>query len=226
MAGETEILHNINLRVYKGECHVVMGRNGSGKSTLLNAIMGAPGLICDGKVVWEGIDNLLAMTVDVRTRQGIFLSTQAPPEIQGISNAKLLQGGMESMGKPHELRDILKGIHTVAEELNLPKSWALRGFNVGASGGERKKNELLHLKVLDPKLCLLDEIEAGLDKDATDHLVEMLKTIQIDRTMLMVSHSPKVNATHVHVMEKGKIVKSGGPEIAEHILSKGYDDFI
>jgi Fe-S cluster assembly ATP-binding protein len=208
-----------------------MGRNGSGKSTLLNAIMGRPGLEVTGTVRFLDIPNLLDLPVHERARAGVFLSMQAPPELAGVGNARLLQEGLTASGHAVELPKLLATVNQHSQELGLPDRWAMRALNVGASGGERKKNELLHLQVMNPKLCLLDELEAGLDRDAVDLVGTILEKLTQDssRSWLMVSHTPdrlKINPTHVHVIDRGRLVRSGGAELAQKIQKDGYETLV
>jgi len=225
------LLDSVSLTVLAGERHVIMGRNGSGKSTLLNAVMGRPGLEVTGTVSFLGHDNILSMPVHERARAGIFLSMQSPPELAGVGNARLLQEGLSASGRAVGLDKLLPTINNLSEKLGLPERWAMRALNVGASGGERKKNELLHLQILNPRLCLLDEIEAGLDRDAVNTVGSMLEqlTQELDRAWLMVSHAPeklRVSPTHVHVIHQGRIVRSGGVELATEIQVRGYETLV
>lgn len=230
-ANDRLLLDSVTLTVNAGERHVVMGRNGSGKSTLLNALMGRPGLEVTGTVRFCNIENILELPVHERSRAGIFLSMQSPPELAGVGNARLLQEGLAASGHNIKLEKLLPTINELSTKLGLPDRWAMRALNVGASGGERKKNELLHLQILNPKLCLLDEIEAGLDRDAVDIVGGMLKelTQDIDRAWLMVSHAPDrlhIQPTHVHVLHQGRLVQSGGAELADKIQVNGYETLV
>lgn len=231
LANGRQLLDSVSLTVNAGERHVIMGRNGSGKSTLLNAVMGRPGLEVTGQVRFGENDNILDMPVHERARLGIFLSMQSPPELAGVGNARLLQEGLTASGQTTSLENLLPKINKHSDELGLPARWAMRAMNVGASGGERKKNELLHLQILDPILCLLDEIEAGLDRDAVDLVGKMLTTLTADsnKGWIMVSHAPEklgVIPTHVHVISGGRLVRSGGLELAEEIQARGYETLV
>lgn len=230
-ANGRQLLDSVSLSVNAGERHVIMGRNGSGKSTLLNAIMGRPGLEVTGQVKFCDIENILELPVHERSRAGIFLSMQTPPELAGVGNARLLQEGLNAAGQDVKLDKLLPIINALSEKLGLPERWAMRALNVGASGGERKKNELLHLHVLNPVLCLLDEIEAGLDRDAIGIVGSMLEelTKNTGRAWLMVSHAPdrlRIRPTHVHVLHQGRLVQSGGAELADTIQANGYETLV
>lgn len=230
-ANGRQLLDSVSLTVNAGERHVVMGRNGSGKSTLLNAIMGRPGLEVTGTVRFRNIENILELPVYERSRAGIFLSMQSPPELAGVGNARLLQEGLAASGNPVNLDKLLPAINGISEKLGLPERWAMRALNVGASGGERKKNELLHLQILNPVLCLLDEIEAGLDRDAIGVVGGMLEelTQDADRAWLMVSHAPdrlRIRPTHVHVLHQGRLIQSSGAELADKIQANGYETLV
>ena len=230
-ASGKQLLDNVSFVVNAGERHIVMGRNGSGKSTLLNAIMGRPGLTVTGTVKFGNIENILDLPVHERARAGVFLSMQSPPELAGVGNARLLQEGLAASGQNIDLSQLLPTINQHSQALGLPDRWAMRALNVGASGGERKKNELLHLMIMNPRLCLLDEIEAGLDVDAVGVVGNMLHQLTEDsnRSWLIVSHAPdrlKINPTHVHVIDRGRLVRSGGAELAEQIQKDGYETLV
>ena len=230
-ASGKQLLNDVSFKVNAGERHVVMGRNGSGKSTLLNAIMGRPGLTVTGTVKFGNVGNILDLPVHERARAGIFLSMQSPPELAGVGNARLLQEGLAASGQNVELSQLLPTINQHSQDLGLPERWAMRALNVGASGGERKKNELLHLMIMNPRLCLLDEIEAGLDVDAVGVVGNMLRQLASDshRSWLIVSHAPnklQIAPTHVHVIHQGRIVRSGGAELAQQIQERGYETLV
>lgn len=229
--GDKILLDNVSLTANAGERHIIMGRNGSGKSTLLNAIMGRPGLKVTGTVRFNTIENILDLPVHERARSGIFLSMQSPPELAGVGNAKLLQEGLAASGRPIDLDQLLPTINQHSRQLGLPERWAMRALNAGASGGERKKNELLHLKIMNPQLCLLDEIEAGLDVDALNTVGDMLAELASDskKTWLLVTHSPdklKIVPTHVHILHQGQLIKSGSADLAQQIQANGYDALV
>lgn len=230
-ANGRQLLDSVSFIVQPGERHIVMGRNGSGKSTLVNAIMGRPGLEVTGRVRFGKHDNILDMPVHERARLGIFLSMQTPPELAGVGNARLLQEGLTASGHAVTLETLLPEINRHSEDLGLPQRWAMRAMNVGASGGERKKNELLHLQILNPRLCLLDEIEAGLDRDAVTTVGQMLTTLadNPDKSWIMVSHAPErlgIVPTHVHVIDQGRLIRSGGRELADQIQERGYETLV
>jgi Fe-S cluster assembly ATP-binding protein len=222
-AGSKEIVSNVSLTVRAGERHVIMGRNGSGKSTLLNAIMGRPGLEVTGQVKFGDCDNILELPVNERVKLGIFFSVQSPMSIAGIANGRLLHYALESLGREVKLTDVLPEFVNEANELKLPEKWHLRSFNVDASGGEKKKNEMLFLKMFDSPFIMLDEIESGLDVDARQSVANVLQSLSADKGLLMVSHDPCITPTHVHVMQSGKLLRSGPAGLAEEIVKNGYE---
>jgi Fe-S cluster assembly ATP-binding protein len=227
--GGQEILKGINLRVGHGESHVIMGRNGSGKSTLGFALMGHPKYqITSGKILFEGKDiNLLS--ADERAKLGIFLSFQYPPEVPGISQSNFLRKAKsEVSGENVPVRQWLNELQTELAELDIDKSFARRDLNVGFSGGEKKRNEILQLKILQPKLAILDEVDSGLDVDAVKVVARELKKGVGKRATVLISHYltiPKsLGVDHYHIMKDGKIIQEGGVEIAERVALEGFDE--
>ena len=225
---EKPILHNLHLTVNAGEIHVVMGPNGAGKSTLAAAIVGNPVFQIDqGSIFFEG--NLInELPVFERARKGIFLSFQNPEEIPGLKVEEFLRASKEAVtGKKIPALTFHKELLRLMQSLNFNPEYAGRSLNVGFSGGEKKKNEILQLAVLQPKLAILDETDSGLDIDATKTVFEgvaKLKTPEMG--ILIITHHSKVldylKPDHVHVLINGSLVKSGGIELVEHIQKHGY----
>ena len=225
---EKPILHNLHLTVNAGEIHVVMGPNGAGKSTLAAAIVGNPVFQIDqGSIFFEG--NLInELPVFERARKGIFLSFQNPEEIPGLKVEEFLRASKEAVtGKKIPALTFHKELLRLMQSLNFNPEYADRSLNVGFSGGEKKKNEILQLAVLQPKLAILDETDSGLDIDATKTVFEgvaKLKTPEMG--ILIITHHSKVldylKPDHVHVLINGSLVKSGGIEVVAHIQKHGY----
>lgn len=225
---EKPILHNLNLTINGGEVHVVMGPNGAGKSTLAAAITGNPVFQIDqGSIFFEGalINDL---PVFERARKGIFLSFQNPEEIPGLKVEEFLRASKEAVtGKKIPALTFHKELLRLMESLSINPEYADRSLNVGFSGGEKKKNEILQLAVLQPKLAILDETDSGLDIDATRIVFEGVAKLKTpDMGILIITHHSKVldylKPDHVHVLINGSLVKSGGIELVEHIQKHGY----
>ncbi|MBA5850403.1 Fe-S cluster assembly ATPase SufC [Clostridium sp. cel8] len=229
--GETEILKGLNLEIGKGEVHAIMGPNGAGKSTLVNTIMGHPKYsISSGDILFEG-KSINEMKVDERARLGIFMSFQYPEEIQGITVENFLRTAKSAItGKKI---GILKFRRQLKEKLNLLKideSYSKRYLNVGFSGGEKKKNEILQMAVLEPKLAMLDETDSGLDVDAVRIVSEGVSKLRTEEnSVLIITHHSSIleylKPDYVHILVNGKIVKTGDASLAEEIEKNGYDAF-
>ena len=227
---DKKILDGVDLSINAGEVHVIMGPNGSGKSTLAYTLMGHPKYtVCDGSMTFLGQD-LTKLSTDKRAKLGLFLAFQYPHEIEGVSLLDLLRQSYNSIHDEKfsniEFRDL---ISRKAEELNIDPKFVLRDVNVGFSGGEKKKAEVLQLSVLSPKLVILDEIDSGLDIDALADVcsvINLLKKNNPEMTFLLITHYQRIlkhiHPDFVHVMNKGKIVQSGGSELAEKLEEKGY----
>lgn len=228
-----EILKGISLTVNKGEVHAIMGPNGSGKSTLAKVLAGHPDYqVTKGEVVYQG-KNLLELAPDQRAREGVFLAFQYPIEIPGVSNAQFLRlaynekrkhSGEEELD-PLEFKDLLK---ERAKIVDMDASFMSRSVNEGFSGGEKKRNEILQMAVLEPKLAVLDETDSGLDIDALRIVaggINQLRTA--DNAMILVTHYQRllnyIVPDYVHVLAGGRIVKEGGKELALELEEKGYD---
>lgn len=230
--GDKEILKGINLTINTGETHALMGPNGNGKSTLLGTIMGHPKYkVTQGTITLDGED-VLSMSVDERSREGLFLGMQYPQEIPGVTNSDFLRSAMNARReKPLSLYQFIKAMDHATEDLEMDGNLAHRYLNEGFSGGEKKRNEILQMKLLEPKFALLDEIDSGLDVDAlrivADNINEMRETKKEDFGLVMVSHYERlyelVKPTHVHVLVDGNIVVEGGFELIEKINNEGYE---
>ena len=222
------ILHGINLEVESGEIHVIMGPNGSGKSTLANVLMGHPEHeITEGKVEFEG-ENINDLAVDKRAKKGIFLSFQYPQEIPGVTVENFLRTAKTAVsGENQSIFDFKFLLEDKMKLLDIDQSYADRYLNKGFSGGEKKKNEILQMAVLEPKLAILDETDSGLDVDATKTVAEGIKKLASDdNSMIIITHHNQIldylKPDYVHVLVEGKIVKTGDMDLAREIEKEGY----
>ncbi|MGD7033954.1 MAG: Fe-S cluster assembly ATPase SufC [Gammaproteobacteria bacterium HGW-Gammaproteobacteria-10] len=230
--GDKPILKGINLQVKPGEIHAIMGPNGSGKSTLSHVLSGKSGYtVTQGQVTYEGKD-LTEMAPEIRAREGVFLAFQYPVEIPGVSNIYLLKAALNSIRKHQGLSevdamDFLTLIKEKVRLLEMDEKFLYRAVNEGFSGGEKKRNEILQMAVLEPKLCILDETDSGLDIDALKVVAEGVNSIRSpERSFVMITHYQRlldyIKPDFVHVLAHGQIVKSGGPELALELEEKGY----
>ena len=227
-----EILRGVNLTVKGGEIHVIMGPNGTGKSTLASCLMGHPKFeITDGEVELNGED-VLEMEVDERARKGVFLAMQYPAEVSGVTNANFLRAAMNAKReKPIGLFPFRKQLDQAVEELEMNDTLPDRYLNEGFSGGEKKRNEILQMKMLEPSIVILDEIDSGLDIDALRIVGENITKMADERGdelgILMITHYQRllnyVEPDFVHVLMHGEIVRSGGPELAKRLEEEGYE---
>ena len=230
--GGKEILRGVNLTVNAGEVHAVMGPNGSGKTTLAYVLAGRPGYeVTAGQVLYEGKD-LLVMKPEDRAREGLFMAFQYPVEIPGVSNAYFLKASLNAIrkhrGQP-EL-DAMEFIQLVQEKmklLGLDESFMRRGLNEGFSGGEKKRNEIFQMAVIEPRLAILDETDSGLDIDALRVVANGVNSLRAkDRAMVVVTHYQRllnyIVPDHVHVLSNGRIAKSGDKQLALELERKGY----
>jgi len=226
---EEEILKGIDLEMNKGEIHVLMGPNGAGKSTLANVLMGHPEHeITDGEVNFEG-EKINDLAVDKRAKKGIFLSFQYPEEIPGVTVENFLRTAKSAVtGEDQSIFDFKFLLEEKMELLDIDKEYADRYLNKGFSGGEKKKNEILQMAVLDPKLAILDETDSGLDVDAVKTVATGIQKLASDENGIMIiTHHNRIldyiDVDYVHVIIDGKIVKSGTMELAKDIEENGYE---
>jgi Fe-S cluster assembly ATP-binding protein len=226
-----EILKGVSLNINGGEIHAVMGPNGTGKSTLASALMGHPKYeVTHGSVTLDGQD-ILDMAVDERARAGLFLAMQYPSEITGVTNSDFLRSAINARrGEGNEISLIrfIRQMEGKMKELEMNTEFAHRYLNEGFSGGEKKRNEILQMLLLEPRLVILDEIDSGLDIDALRIVASGVNTMKnADRGFLIITHYQRlldyITPDFVHVMMQGRIVKSGGPELAQRLESEGYD---
>jgi Fe-S cluster assembly ATP-binding protein len=224
-----EILRGIDLTVRQGEIHALMGPNGSGKSTLSNVIMGRPGyVVTDGTVLLNGED-ITALTADERAKRGLFLAMQYPTEIPGVSVVNFLRTAYQSIkGTQLSALEFRKHMKAQMERLGVEDSMVQRYVNQGFSGGEKKRNEVLQLAVLEPQIALLDETDSGLDIDSLKLVAESVNDLAgPELGVLIITHYQRmlnyITPRFVHVMMQGKIVKAGGPELAHQLEDTGYE---
>lgn len=228
-----EILKGIDLDIKAGEIHAIMGPNGSGKSTLASVLAGNEAFeVTDGTIEFEGKD-LIDMSPEERAREGLFLSFQYPVEIPGVSMTNFLRASLNEIRKHKELEplsasEFLKLMRDKKEMLHLDSALTTRSVNEGFSGGEKKKNEIFQMAMLDPKLSILDETDSGLDIDALKVVADGVNTLQNkENATILITHYQRlldyIVPDHVHILYQGKIVKSAGPELAKELEEKGYD---
>lgn len=225
---EKEVLKNISISVDRGETHVLMGPNGAGKSTLMNTIMAHPKFkITSGKIFFKGED-ITDMDTDERARMGIFMSFQNPMEIEGVRVDDFIRQAMAAQDKDYGgVLKFNKMLSKNMNELSMDSSYAERYINVGFSGGEKKKNEILQMKILDPSLALLDETDSGLDVDAVKIVSKGIKDFfNEDKALIIITHHQEIlselNPDFVHVIKDGRLVKSADSSLMEIIEKEGY----
>jgi len=228
-----KILKGINLEIGAGEVHAIMGPNGSGKSTLSNIIAGRDGYeITQGSISFKGQD-LLAMAPEERAWEGVFLAFQYPVEIPGVNNTYLLKAGVNAKRKHHgqeelDAMDFMQIVREKAKLVELDPSFLSRGVNEGFSGGEKKRNEIFQMAVLEPELALLDETDSGLDIDALRIVANGVNKLRsAARSIIMITHYQRlldyIQPDVVHVLADGRILKTGGKELALELEERGYD---
>jgi len=227
----TTILKGLNLEIPAGEVHAIMGPNGSGKSTLSKVVAGHDDYeVTGGRVLLDGVD-ISELEVDERSRAGIFLAFQYPSEVPGVSNANFLRAARQARlpdGEEIDAVAFYKEMYTKMDELEMDRKFTSRSVNEGFSGGEKKRNEILQMMMLDPRYCLLDETDSGLDIDALKVVAKGVNSMRSEvRGFLVITHYQRlldyIKPDHVHVMADGQIVKSGGAELALELEKSGYD---
>mgnify|MGYP004447923985 CR=1 FL=1 len=229
------ILHGVDLEIGPGEVHAIMGPNGAGKSTLSGVLTGRPDyIVSEGTVVFQGKD-LLAMAPEERSREGLFLSFQYPIEIPGVTLTNFLTPAVNAHRKakglePMKAAEFLRLQKEKMTLLGIKPEFAKREVNVGFSGGEKKRNEIFQMAMLDPVLSILDETDSGLDVDALKIVASGVNAIRTpEKSVIIITHYPKlleyIQPTHVHVLKDGKIIRNGGMEIIETIQNKGFEAF-
>ncbi len=230
-AENKEILKGINLNINKGEIHVIMGPNGSGKTTTANAILNNPMYAkTQGNIIFNGEDILNSKTDEI-ARKGIFMSFQLPEEIPGVSVTNFLKYAKNKMtGKPVKIFEFKEELKRYMEELNMNSSNMERSLNVGFSGGEKKKNEILQMLVLNPSLAILDETDSGLDVDAIKTVSKGIQMFKNENNaILIITHNTKIlhslKVDYVHVLVDGRIVKTGNQDLAREIEENGYEKY-
>ena len=227
-----DILKGLDLQVKAGEVHAIMGPNGSGKSTLSQVLAGRDTFeVTDGSVIWDGQD-LLAMPIEERARAGLFLAFQYPVEIPGVSNAYFLKAAVNAVRKHRGLpefdaMDFLTRVKAEMKAVGMKEEFLYRAVNEGFSGGEKKRNEVLQMALLEPRLAILDETDSGLDIDALKVVADGVNRLRSpDRALIVITHYQRlldyIVPDHVHVLSQGRIVRSGGRELALELEEKGY----
>ncbi len=224
-----KILNDFSLTIHDGEIHAIMGPNGTGKSTLSNVIMGnVKYTLTSGDILLDN-ESIISLTTDERARKGIFLAMQSPISIEGVKNSELIKTALTSRGEHPKLLEFMKEVKQAFTDLELDTNMMSRSVNLGFSGGERKKNEIVQLKLLKPKCIILDELDSGLDVDslklACQNILDYCKKNK-DVSLLIITHYPKIlsylKPDYVHMMVDGKIVKTGTLDLAYEIEKSGY----
>ncbi|MBQ7031850.1 MAG: Fe-S cluster assembly ATPase SufC [Bacilli bacterium] len=227
---EKILFENLNLEVNAGEIHVLMGKNGVGKSSIAKAIIGDPNYQVEGNIFFDE-NNITNLDIYERAKKGIYLLNQSPIQIEGITNAEMLRAALsEKTGKGINIFEFNKELEIICQKLELDKSFIHREINVGCSGGERKKVELLHMWMLKPSLIILDEVDSGLDVDAIKLVANSIKEYfeEYNPGILIITHSITLINTFddykVHLLDDKKLIKSGNKELANEVLNKGFKE--
>ncbi len=228
-----QILYDVDLTINAGETHVLMGPNGAGKSTLGTAIMGNPVYqVLNGQIIFNG-EEITGLTTDKRARKGMFMSFQNPLEVPGVSLESFIRNGMRQVSeKPMKLLQFKKKLEETMNLLEMDPSYAGRDLNVGFSGGEKKKAEILQMLMLSPKFAILDETDSGLDVDAVRTVSKGIEEYQkqTDGALLIITHNAKIlealDVDYTHILVRGSLVRTGGPELIREISRDGFERFI
>jgi len=231
---DRDILNDFNILINDGEIHAIMGPNGTGKSTVSKVIMGSPDYqVISGRIIFNNVD-ISKLEVDERSRKGIFLSMQNPISIEGVTNSEFLRTALNArVDEPIRLFDFIKTVETNIKDLDIKNDIVHKSINEGSSGGERKKNEILQMKVLKPSFIILDEVDSGLDVDSLRIVCENInkyKEENKDTSILIITHYPRIleyiKPDYVHMMVGGKIVKTGDQSLAFEIEKTGYNEVV
>ena len=230
---DKKIIMGLNLEIKPGEVHAIMGPNGSGKSTLANVLSGKNGYEISGDLIYQG-ENLKDISIEKRAQKGIFLAFQYPLEIPGVNTSNFLKTSLNSLRKAKGQKEVdtlsfLKLIKEKASELNIDEKFLSRQLNVGFSGGEKKKNEILQMKLLEPKLSILDETDSGLDIDALRIVADGVNSYKNkDNAFLIITHYQRlldyIKPDFIHVLSNGKIIKTGHAELGQELEKSGYEN--
>jgi Fe-S cluster assembly ATP-binding protein len=222
-----EILNGVDLTVRKGEIHAIMGPNGSGKSTLANVIMGNPKYrVTGGDVLFQG-ESIVELTTDQRVKKGLFMTFQHPFEITGVRLRSLIMASLDAVGRRFGVSNSIKKIDEIADSSGLERRFLDRYVNVGFSGGEKKRSEVIQFGLLRPKVAILDEIDSGLDIDSLRKIADALKSLkEEDMSLILITHYQRLLdylvPDYVHVYDSGRVIRTGGPELAMVVEKQGY----